>query len=255
MQRAPLFVAAAIVLASAGWAFVLVFGSGPLADSAAALLAADLLILGTVIAMGVALGRGRWTRRASSILLGGQAVVGVFFEMDGWWIGAVLLTAVGIAAVAGPWLDSWLRRVPRTNGPPPTAVIMNLGLVGLPTLVAATASGGVPVGGWMLSGFALTAAWAYSQAWLPALWAVRISLPVLGVAAAAGLAWPGALMLGLGVSALTVLAWSPDVRQATLSQAPTRGNLIPIPPELAPPQVLEAAGLDDRGRPRQPGET
>jgi hypothetical protein len=253
MQRAPLFVAATIVLASLGWALVLVFGSGALAESAAALLAADLVILGTVIAVGVALSRGRWTRRAAALLLGGEAVLGVLFEVDGWWIGAVLVTVLGIAAVAGPWLGGWLRKLPRADGPPAKAVVLNLGLVSLPALVAVTAPEAVPLGGWLLSGFALVGAWAYSQARLPALWAIRVALPLMGIVSAASLTWPGALALGAGVTVLTALAWSPDVRQATLSPAAVPADLVPIPPELAPAEVLEAAGLDDRGRPRKQG--
>jgi hypothetical protein len=249
MQRSPVVITASVVLASLAWALNLVFGSGPLDNSAAALLAADQLVVGTVIGVGIALARGRWTRRAALLLLGGQALLGIALDANGWWIAAVLATAIGIAAVAGPWLGGWLRKLPRADGPPPRAVIMNLGLIALPSLVAVTGFDGVPLAGWLLSGLALAAAWAYSQAWLPALWAVRVALPVLGVAAAAALPWWGALVLGLAVTALTALAWSPEVRQATLSPAAVPVDLIPIPPELTPPEVLEAAGFDTRGRP------
>jgi hypothetical protein len=207
-----------------------VFGSGPLADSAAALLAVDQLVVGTVIGVGIVLARGRWTRRAALLLLGGQALLGVFLTADGWWIGAVLTTAIGIGAVAGPWLGGWLRKLPRSDGPPTRAVIMNLGLIALPSLVAVAGLDGVPVTGWLLSGFA------------------RVALPVLGIVAAAALPWWGALALGLAVTALTALAWSPEVRQATLSPAALPVDLVPIPPELTPPEVLETAGFDTRGR-------
>lgn len=254
MQRSPVVIAATIILASVAWALALVFGSGPLAGSAAALLAADQLVVGTIVGVGIVLSRGRWTRRAAFVLLSCQAVLGVFLEADGWWIGAVLLTAGGIAMMSGPWLRGWLRKLPRADGPPPKAVVMNLSLVGLPALVAATGFEGVPVAGWLLSGFALISGWAYSQAWLPALWAVRLLLPILGIATAATLPWPGTVLVGVAVTLLTALAWSPDVRQATLSPAALPVNLVPIPPELAPREVLEAAGFDDRGRPKR-GDT
>ena len=248
MQRSPVVIAASVVLASLAWALTLVFGSGPLADSAAALLAVDQLVVGTVVGVGIVLARGRWTRRVAVLLLGGQALLGIVVNADGWWIGAVATTAIGIAAVAGPWLGGWLRKLPRADGPPPRAIIMNLGLIALPSLVAVTGFAGVPVAGWLLSSFALAAAWAYSQAWLPALWVVRVALPFLGIAAAAALPWWGALVLGLAVTALTALAWSPEVRQATLSPAAIPVDLVPIPPELTPPQVLEEAGFDNRGK-------
>ena len=252
MQRSPLIVAATVVLASLAWALVLVFGSGPLAGSSAALLATDLLILGTVIAIGFALVRGRWTRWTALALLGAEAIVGIFFEVDGWWIAAVALTAIGIGALAGPWLDGWMRRLPGADGPSLRALSMSLGLIALPAVVAVTAPEGVRLASWVLSGFALIAAWGYSQAWLPALWAVRVALPVLGVVAVAGLSWSGALAVGLSVALLTALAWAPDVLQATLPGQTTHANLVPIPRELAPPEVLEAAGLDEKGRPREP---
>jgi hypothetical protein len=255
MQRSPVAIAASIVLASLAWALALAFGSGPFAGSSAALLAVDLLIVGTVVAVGIVLSRGRWTRRAALVLLGGQALLGVFLDVDGWWIAAVVLTALAIGAVAGPWLGGWLRKLPRADGPPPRAVSLGLGLMGLPALVAATAPAGVTAGGWVLGGFSLIAAWAYSQAWLPILWATRVGLPVLGIVAVAGLSWAGILALGLGVVMLTALAWSPDVLRAAMTATPTPVDLVPIPPELAPPEILEAAGLDDRGRPRGTKET
>ena len=254
MQRSPFVIATTVIAASLAWGLVLAFGSGPLVPSAAALLAGDQLIMGTVIGVGLVLSRGRWTRRAGFALLGGQALLGIFFEADGWWAGAVLMTAIGIAALAGPWLGGWLRKLPRADGPPSMAVTMNLGLVGLPALVAVTAPGGVPVAGWLLSGLALATAWSYSQAWLPAVWAVRVLLPVLGIATAAALSWPGVVALASGVVALTTLAWLPEVRQATVSPATIPARLVPIPPELAPRDVLEAAGLDDRGRPKLRGK-
>ena len=253
MQRSPIVIATTVIAAALAWGLVLAFGSGPLTPAAAALLAGDQLIMGTLIGVGLVLSRGRWTRRAGFALLGAQALLGVFYEADGWWAAAVVMTAIGIAALAGPWLGGWLRKLPRADGPPPRAVILNLGLIGLPALVAVTAPDGVPVAGWVLSGFALAAAWSYSQAMLPALWAVRVLLPVVGIAAAATLSWVGTVVLGSGVVALTVLAWSPEVRQATVSPATAPARLVPIPPELAPPEVLEAAGLDDRGRPKPRG--
>ncbi|MDR9452130.1 MAG: hypothetical protein RI637_13050 [Acidimicrobiia bacterium] len=253
MQRSPVVIAATVVLASLAWALVLAFGSGPFTGSSAALLAGDLLVVGTVIAVGIVLSRGRWTRRAALVSLGGQAAIGVVFEVDGWWIAAVMLNALAIGSVSGPWLAGWLRRLPRADGPPPRAVILSLGLIALPALVAVTAPEGVPAGGWVLSAFSLIAAWTYSQAWLPALWAARVGLPVFGIVAVAGLPSTGILALGLAVVTLTALAWSPEVLRATMTPAPAPIDLIPIPPELTPPEILEAAGLDDRGRPRRQG--
>jgi hypothetical protein len=252
MQRSPVVIAASLVLTSLAWALVLAFGSGPFSPSSAALLAIDLLMVETLIAVGVVLSRGRWTRRAGWLLLAGQALLAVFIEVDGWWIAAVVCTAISVFLFAGPWLSSWLRKLPSADGPAPRAAGLALGLFALPALVAVTSPGGVTAAGWVLSGFAFVSAWAYSRAWLTALWAIRTALPVLGIIAAAGLSWPGGLSLGLGIVMLTALAWAPDVLQAAATPPPAATNPIPIPRELIPREVLDAAGVDDQGRPRTP---
>jgi hypothetical protein len=253
-MRSPVVIAVSLILASLAWALALVFGSGPFAASAAALLAIDLLLVGTVIAVGVVLSRGRWTRRAGSVLLGAEALLSVFLGINGWWIGAVVTTAASIASFTGPWLGRWLRKLPSAAGPSPRAVALALSLLAVPGLVAASSPGGVTLAGWVLSGFAVVSAWSYSRAWLTALWAIRTALPILGIIAAVGLTWPGGLALGLGVVMLTALAWAPDVLQAALIPRPTRVNPVAIPPELIPRDVLDAAGLDDRGRPHRRGD-
>lgn len=255
MHRSPVVIAAVLFLASLAWALTLAFGSGPFATSSAALLAIDILLVGTVISVGVALSRGRWTRKAALVLLAGQALLAVFVDVDGWSVAAIVLTAGSIGLFAGPWLNTWLRKLPKADGPPPRAALLALSLIALPALVAVTAPTGVTAAGWVLSGFSLVAAFAYSRAWLTALWAVRTALPILGIVTAAALTWPGGLALGFGVVMLTALAWAPDSLQALLGTTPTPADPVAIPAELIPREVLDAAGLDERGRPQQSEES
>lgn len=252
MQRSPILFAAVLVLASLAWALALAFGSGPFGASSATLLAIDLLILGTVTAIGVVLSGGRWTRRAGLVLLAGLTVLAVVIDIDGWWIVGTVSTVLAIALWVGPWLGTRLRRLPRADGPPPRAAALTLGLIAVPALVAVTAPSGVSAGGWVLSAFSLVAAWGYARAWLTALWAVRTALPILGIVTAAGLTWPGGLALGLGVVMLTALAWAPDVQQAAMEPSPALADPLPIPRELIPREVMDAAGLDEKGRPQSP---
>ena len=60
---------------------------------------------------------------------------------------------------------------------------------------------------------------------------------------------PAVVGAGAGV-AIAMLAWHPSVKTAF---HPPReiGTPHPIPPELAPTQVLDAADIDERGRPRR----
>jgi hypothetical protein len=50
--------------------------------------------------------------------------------------------------------------------------------------------------------------------------------------------------------AVLILAWHPSVK---VSFHPPRevGSVFPIPPELAPSEIREAAHLDERGRARE----
>ncbi|MDH3731526.1 MAG: hypothetical protein OES13_10470, partial [Acidimicrobiia bacterium] len=56
-----------------------------------------------------------------------------------------------------------------------------------------------------------------------------------------------ALVLAAGI-ALSVLAWAPVIHSAAAPLAPLRSPGYRIPPELAPREILDAAGLDEHGR-------
>jgi hypothetical protein len=126
-----------------------------------------------------------------------------------------------------------------------------LGLVAAPGIVALAAADGLRPLDWALSGFALLTAWGLGRGSATALWALRLGLAPL--TAATGLT--GALPRGLAVVAvgiaITAAAWRREVALAVRPLAVAGG--VPIPPELAPPEILRAAGYDDRGRPVERG--
>ncbi len=245
--------ALALVAATAAWALALVFGEGPFEEGPAALLAADLLILATVTGVAMVLGRGLWTRRAAAFLLAGLLVLAAAQARDGWWWAGLAATVTGVVAVGGPWLSSRLRRDRRTDAPPSRVVGLVMGLLALPGLIAVAGPSAVPLFGWLLAGFAALAAWGYSRAWMPFVWILRSVLPLLGILAAIRLGLPGGLVLGLAVAGLTILAWTPEAMVAVVAPPTRRAQPVPIPPELVPPNILDEAGYDERGRPRGPG--
>jgi hypothetical protein len=55
------------------------------------------------------------------------------------------------------------------------------------------------------------------------------------------------LLPAVVAAALTGLAWTKNARVAA-SPLVESGRTVPIPPEMAPGEVLDAAGIDDRGR-------
>jgi membrane glycosyltransferase len=93
---------------------------------------------------------------------------------------------------------------------------------------------------------------------LAALWFARVfpgglvAIRILWPALALGLAftqWLAPAMVSLlGGVVIGVLAWHPTVAVA-FHPPRERGTVYPIPPELAPREVLDSADLDERGRP------
>ena len=73
--------------------------------------------------------------------------------------------------------------------------------------------------------------------------------PILAVALSPWLGWAaGTVSVALGVT-VAVLSWHRSV-QASYHPPLEVGTTFPIPPELAPHEVLDAAEIDDTGRPR-----
>jgi hypothetical protein len=96
-----------------------------------------------------------------------------------------------------------------------------------------------------------------SIAWILAIWylsgrrlavtAVRLGVPLLAIGAW-WLPMPSPWIWLTLIAIATALAWTAGARLA-IRPLIERGRAVSIPPELAPGEVLDAAGLDRRGRP------
>ena len=248
VPRFPFFVSGVLVATSGLAVARLLIAPAPWAPAAAALLAGTGIGLTVIAVAGVLLAKGRWARALGA----GLALLwlGVGAAPDPDPLGTVMLAAGGVALICfvGPWLSrGWLRRLPSAGGPPPVAVAVVLGLLGIPVLVALARPSGPEPAGWALALAAAVLAWGLARALTPALWGVRLGLPVLGAVAAAAAGLPAGLWLGIGTVLVAALSWHPAVPPALRPPLTTRARGIPIPPELAPAAVLEAAGVDDRG--------
>src|SRR5690606_13229207 len=73
--------------------------------------------------------------------------------------------------------------------------------------------------------------------------------PLLAVALAVTLGFPAGIVAAAYGVAIGAIAWHSSVR-TSLHPLVESGTRVPIPPELAPKEVLDAADIDDRGRPR-----
>lgn len=244
-----LFLGSALV-ASAGlfWALHLILSPGPLAPDAAALLGIDLLILSAVAAIGLLLSRGRWSLRLARGCLLAQGALALLWPIDLSWGVALTATAASLVAAFGPPLSRSVRRLPSAAGPPDQAVLLVLGLLTLPALVAAVSPEGLGPARWLLAVAAPGIGWLYARARSIGLWVARLlplfSLPALVEDLLAG------VVLAVAAALLAGLAWTAPARLAVIPLAPRRVEPVPIPPELVPPEVLEAAGLDREGRRR-----
>ena len=242
-------VSAALLLAGALlWTGRLLFGPGPWEPHAASLLAASLLVSSAVNLVAMLLTPGRWVRNSIAIVAGAWATAALALAVDLLWIGAFLAYAGGVGIAWTQPMDEWFHQT-KPDRVPARATMLALGLVWLPGFVGGLGIPAVTPAGWAMAGFGVVGGWAYARALPGALWTIRLVLPVLGAFSVAGLR-PTAVAGVLAVtSAITLLAWTPEARQAASREAPRRVASMPVLPELTPPGIMEAAGYDRRGRP------
>jgi len=246
---APLSIAGALAAASLAGAIRMSIQPRPLATDAAALVAIGMMVLAVTAIAGVLLSRGRWSRLAAAGVAGGWIALAATGEITGASVAVIGIAAVALGGAAGPWLGRWLRPRPSADGPPPAAVLALLAILATPVAVGITSANGVSPAGWVLAGWSIALALAVARAMPGALTGVRVVHPLatIGAGAAGGLA-AAAVLAPLGCLAAAA-AWR---REVGLAAHPLRVSPpVPIPPELAPSEVLDAAGLDEGGRRRR----
>ncbi len=252
MPAAPLVVTALVVsttvLGTIGVAFGDAFGPGP-----AVVVVAGMIGLTLVAASGTLLARGRWAAPADAAIALTWIGVSVASPIDGLAVAALVVSAAALAGATGPWLRGWLRRRPRADGPPPVAVVLLLALVATPPAVAFASPHRLPVAAVVLAAWSPLLALALARIAPGALAGSRVIHPALTIAAAVAVGLPAGAVVAAPGALVTVLAWRRDLARAIAPAVPIRGEAFAIPPELAPPEVLEAAGLDERGRPKRQG--
>lgn len=238
-----------IALFTAGsllWAGQVALGGGPWPEDAAGVIATFMVVLTAVAVVGISLVGSRWARRLAVVSSLGWLAMAPAMQTGPVWWAAVILTGLVLAAILGTGLAPMVRKLPAAAGPPDEAVVLPLLLLGAPVMIGLTSPGGLGVRGWLgVAGAALAAA-LYSKAAPGALGATRVVAPLLlGLVGAASLP-RGVVVLLWGV-AVARLAWTHAARVAVRPLV-ERGKGVPIPPELTPAEVLDAAGLDQRGR-------
>jgi hypothetical protein len=238
------------LLAALLWVTALLSDPEPLAPGSVLLVGVGLLGLATVAVVGMIVTGGPWARSTGLVVIALTVLIAAFRPIDPIWVVALAATAVSGVAMFSSSVTASIRKRPAATGPPRRAVLVPLILVGLPFPLG-LASWDEPTTGAMIVGLSapIAALW-YARVLPGGLFAVRALWPAsaIGLSVTMGPA-AGAVALVSGV-VVAVLAWHSSVKHAF---HPPRevGTSFPIPPELAPREVLDTAKLDERGRPRR----
>lgn len=233
-------------LAAFAWTVALIVDPTPLEAVPALVTAIGIVCMSTVAVVGMVAVGGRWAHRLGLATLGLTVVLAVIRPVDlVWWLG-VGFTAVALIALLSPALTRTIRKLPSASGPPPRAVAPALLLLAAPAVLGIL---GNDAEVWALTIVALSApcvALLYSRVFPGGLLAIRLFWPLLAIAMSPWLGWwAGSAAVALAVT-LMVTAWHDSVKTSYHPPRET-GTTYPIPPELAPSEVLDAAEIDDRG--------
>jgi hypothetical protein len=235
MQRTwPHLIAALVFLSAAVWSLHLAVAPDPFAPSSAAVIAIGLVILALISLTGLLLVRARWAKYLATALVASTAILAIVLEPGPWYVAGLVLSALTIAGLAGPWLDGWVRRFPSADGPGPRAVLLVLLTLGLVPAVGIASPAGLEVPHGVLGGAGVLFAWAYTRTQVWSLWAMRLALPVLAVGAVLVSPWGGRVLLIALVGAVVALAWSNEAARAVQ----------PLLDRLPGPRVASPPGED-----------
>ncbi|MGD2061727.1 MAG: hypothetical protein PVF87_12720 [Acidimicrobiia bacterium] len=250
-MRRPQATAAAMFASATTWAGI-ASTTDVYPTSSSLVLGAGLLVVTAVSIVGMVAGASRWALRLALATAAVMVALGLVFPLTPWTITAMALAGAAAAGLAGTGFDGMIRQRPPADGPPARSVLLSLLLLVSPSAWALAAPDGLGVSG--LAAVAVT--WAtmawYVKAAPGALLVARVIAPLVLVATAILEGAPVGFAVAVTAAGLVALAWTVDARIAVHPLAEP-GTRVPIPPELAPRDVLDAAGIDDRGRRRESG--
>ncbi len=241
------FLAGTALLAALIWTVALVVDGTPWSTAPLFLIGIGMLVSATVATVGMVVVGGRWAHRLGLTVIAMTAVVAIARPIDPIWVVATVVSAGALLALLSPAVTGSIRSLPSATGPSPRAVAPALILLATPAVLGFVGNQATP---WALLLVGLTApnaAFLYSRVIPGGLLAIRLIWPALALALTPLLGWVAGVVTGVIAVTVAVTAWD---RAAKASYHPPRemGTSFPIPPELAPPEVLDAAQIDERGR-------
>lgn len=244
-MKSPALSAAPIVAALA-WTVALVVNPDPFDRVSVLLIGIGLLGMGAVAVTGMVLAGGRWAWRLGAATVSASLVIAVMRPIDIVWGFALLVSALSATALYLPGVTDRIRKLPAATGPPVRAVLLPLVLLSVPFVLGVMALSN-SVATLAIGVAAPLTAFAYTRVLPGGLFVARFVWPALAIGLAPLMGLPVAVAsvaLGLLVG---LLAWDKSVKTA-FHPPLEQGSSFPIPPELAPGEILDAAQIDDKGR-------
>lgn len=242
----PTLIAATPMVAVLIWLVAIMLDSGPYHPNSVLLTGLGWLVLTTVATVGLVLVGGRWALRTLIVMLATTLWVGVVIPLSAWTMAGFGASATGLILLLSPHQHRLIRKLPSAGGVPDRSVVVTLAALGLPLalgLILADPNLWVIVMG--TSG--PIAALLYSRTIPGGLAALRFGLISASLALAVVMPVSHAVVAVLVSAAICATAWSPDVAIA-FRPLVEKGTSYAIPPELAPKEILDRAGIDEKGR-------
>lgn len=236
-----------MLLAALTWTVALVIDATPWSTAPVFLIGIGIMASATVSTVGMIVVGGRWAHRLGLAVIALTAPIAVARPIDPIWVVATVSSAAALLALLSPTVTRTIRTLPSASGPPPRAIAPALVLLITPAILGLVGNEATP---WALLVVGLTApnaAFLYSRVIPGGLLIIRLLWPALALALTPWLGWVAGIATAVIALAVAVTAWD---QAAKASYHPPRevGTSFPIPPELAPPEVLDAAQIDEKGR-------
>lgn len=229
------------------WIVALLVDADPLGSVGALLAGVGLVTVATVSVVGMTVAGGRWARRLALVSAIAGLTLAVVRSIDGVWIAGTAASIIAGSALFLPVVSGRIRKLPAAAGPPQAAVLLSLGLLTVPFVLGVVAGRSAA---WPELAIGLTAplfAFLFARVIPGGLLGVRVIWPVFALGLSPLHTPPAGWVTALVAIGVAGLAWRPEVK-ASFHPPRETGTRYPIPPELAPKDILDAARLDDKGR-------
>lgn len=209
------------------------------------LVVVGLVLVTTVACIGLTVNHGRWASRTLIITTLVSTLLVLLSAPSPLWYAAVGGVGVSVVILVSGALEPLIRQLPPPAPLPRPTLLLLLSLIGTPLLLGLI--GGESPAHITFAGLAIFLAWRLGQGGPVGLWLSRLVLPLAGIWATAATPSPERYLVLAAVMSMTGAAWTKATGLVTVPLV-THAQLKPVFAELAPADILAAAGYDERGK-------